>query len=97
MIDSRQEIDLEIYQRRVELRELYDNPKGKAELVRMIKRNGLLSALPCEPEAVALHNEAVRRLEEAGLLDEECVETLVDTMFKQPISVKGLAINTEED
>lgn len=89
MIDRRQQIDREIYNRRVELRKVFETPEGKRALARMIQRLGVLHQIPSTESAVALHNEGIRTLDEMGVLDEEGLEYLVKFLINQPVAYKS--------
>lgn len=95
MIPREQEIDIELYNRRQELRELYGSPVGKRELERILKRLGVLQEIPCTEQAVALHNEGIRKLDEMGMLDEESLPYLIEFLIKQPVSYKSPVVEGE--
>lgn len=81
MLDRKQRIDQELYERRIHLKEFYLQKQGILELHNLIVRSGVLSEL--EEGDIALHNYAIRKLEEIGLLDEEGLDDLIIFMLKQ--------------
>lgn len=84
MLDRKQRIDQELYERRIHLKEFYSQKQGILELHNLIVRSGVLSEL--EEGDTALHNYAIRKLEEIGLLDEEGLDDLIIFMLKQASS-----------
>lgn len=89
MIGVNQQIDKELYNRRVELRGVYGSGAGKNELTRILKRLGVFSEVSEDPKSIALHNEGIRMMDEMGLLDEEGIPFLVDWLINQPIAYKA--------
>lgn len=89
MIDERQQIDRETIGKRNVLKNVYRTEEGMYELARTLRECGVFDQIRCEPGVVELHNFAIRKMEDLGMLDEESLIPLVEWMlgheWKQPV------------
>lgn len=89
MINKEQQIDRETLEKRNALKNVYRTEAGLYELARTLRECGVFDEIPCEPEAVALRNFGIRKMEDLGMLDEESLISLVEWMlnhdWKEPV------------